>query len=136
MRRSPAFPCHLCGGRDWSYDENLTRWVCSTCFTTGKPKPERPTFEGKFNFEVWYKSVFDDWESINRLLAEHESDIPNTPRDRVIWLARKNRIEEEYERATRLADVAAGLKLLMGTSGSGDVYISIPELGLEIRHRW
>lgn len=136
MRRSPAFPCPLCGGRDWSYDENLSRWVCSTCFTYGKPRPQPPELGENFNLREWFKSVYDDWDSINRLLSEHESTIPNTPRERVIWLARKNRIEEEYARATALADAAAGLKLLVDASNSGDVYVSIPELELEIRYKW
>lgn len=89
------------------------------------------------NFDGWYQSAMDDWDTASRMIADFEKEQePDSIRDRLIREARKMKIDAEYKRVDAIAEVATLLKLMISDLPHGEFRISVPEYDLEVKHEW
>lgn len=128
-RHSPREPCPYCKGMTWTLDQEKLRWECEHCAT-------HPDLELD-NFNDWYKSAMDDWNTASGMLASIERDPePEGARDKLIQRARKIKAEEEFRRADVLATTACTLKILVDTAQHGEFSCSIPDYEIEVSYKW
>src|SRR5690242_19873332 len=125
-RHSPKEPCPSCSGRAWLWNDDYLRWKCEGC-------------DGRVmkDFEAWYKSAMDDWETCSRMLADLDREPePEAMRDRLIQEARRMKLEQEYKRVDALAQTASSLKLMVDWISHGEFHIKFPSYDIEVSHEW
>ena len=76
----------------------------------------------------------DEFETINRAIAEAESLRPESRKEQLIHGARLKKLNQEHQRVLNTCYLADQIKLIKEWQPEGDLYIRVPEL--EIRIQW
>lgn len=89
------------------------------------------------DFDGWYRSVMDDWDTASRMLADLSREPePENNRDRLIHEARVMKAQEEYRRVDVITSVATALGLMLHELSHGSFHVKIPEYNIEVNHEW
>lgn len=111
--------------------EDLVRWQCEDCLEKNTPRVIVNNFDG------WYESVMDDWDTISRTLADFEREPePENMRERLIREARRMKVNNEYRIVDAITQVAVSLRLMVDGLPAGRFNINVPEYEIKIEHEW